>query len=70
MGSICYSCHWKKEKVKISDGFSYTIRRYNNYKFEEIIGKFIKHWNEKHKESFLSLICRSKELAAITKLYL
>jgi hypothetical protein len=25
MGTISYSCHWKKEKVKIADGFSCTI---------------------------------------------
>jgi hypothetical protein len=60
----------EEREGEIYDGFSYTIRRYNNYKFEEIIGKFIKHWNEKHKESLLSLICRSKELTAIAKLYL
>lgn len=31
--------------------FSYAIRRHNNRKVEEIKDKFIKHWNEKHRES-------------------
>jgi hypothetical protein len=43
-----------QECTAISGNFSYTLRRLNNHKLKEIIDKFIKHWNEKHKESLLS----------------
>jgi hypothetical protein len=43
-----------QECTAISGNFSYALRRHNNLKLEEIIDKFIKHWNEKHKESLLS----------------
>src|SRR5919197_123749 len=45
------NCH---ECTAISGNFSYTLRRYNKRKLEEIIDKFIKHWNEKHRELLLS----------------
>ena len=45
------NCH---ECTAISGNFSYTLRRYNNRKLKEIIDKFIKHWNEKHRELLLS----------------
>ena len=44
-----------QECTAISGNFSYALRRYNNnHKLKEIIDKFIKHWNEKHKGSSLS----------------
>jgi hypothetical protein len=45
------NCH---ECTAISGNFSYTLRRYNKRKLQEIIDKFIKHWNEKHGELLLS----------------
>lgn len=34
----------------LSGNFSYVLRRYNNHKLEEIIDRFTKHWNEKHRD--------------------
>jgi len=42
-----------QECTAISGNFSYALRRYNNHNLKEVIYKFIKHWNEKHKESLL-----------------
>jgi len=42
-----------QECTKISGNFSYMLRRCNNDKLEDIIDKFTKHWNEKHREMLL-----------------
>jgi uroporphyrinogen-III decarboxylase len=38
-----------QECIAISGNFSYVLRRCNKEKLEEIIYKFTKHWNEKHR---------------------
>jgi hypothetical protein len=42
-----------QECTNISGNFSYILRRCNNDKLEDIIDKFTKHWNEKHREMLL-----------------
>jgi uroporphyrinogen-III decarboxylase len=40
-----------QECTAISGNFSHALRRHNNnHKLEEIIDKFIKHWDEKHRD--------------------
>lgn len=39
-----------QECTTISGHFSYVLRQHNNCKLGEIIDKFIKHWNEKHRD--------------------
>ena len=39
-----------QECTAISGKFSYVLRRCDNRKRKEIIDKFTKHWNEKHRE--------------------
>jgi hypothetical protein len=41
------NCH---ECATLSGKFSYVLRRCNNRKLKEIIDKFTKHWNEKHRD--------------------
>ena len=40
-----------QECTAMSGNFSYVLRRFNNHKLEEIIDKFTKHWNEKHRDA-------------------
>jgi hypothetical protein len=40
-----------QECTVISGNFSYVLRRFNNHKLEEIIDRFTKHRNEKHRDS-------------------
>jgi hypothetical protein len=43
-----------QECTRISGNFSYMLRRRrHNDKLEDIIDKFTKHWNEKHREILL-----------------